>query len=165
MRYQIVPKESQVWVRGSSNLHPVRANATGLEGWIDADVTPAGVEGPLAGHIEIAVEALRSGNWLLERETRRRVDAKHHPLITGEVTGVQSAEGTALALTGVVDFRGESVEVEGDLEVTPTAGGGVHVEGEHVFDIRKWGLEPPSLLALRMHPDIHVRVSIQAEPG
>jgi hypothetical protein len=37
------------------------------------------------------------------------------------------------------------------------------VEGEQVFDVRAFNLEPPKILLLRVHPDVTVRVRVVAE--
>ncbi len=161
MRYQIVPERSQVWIHGSSTVHPIRATATGLEGWFEADVVGGKVSGPVAGRVEIAVDRLRSGNRLVDRETRRRVDAKRHPTISGEITGIESVSDGGLSVRGVIEFRGESTEVSGELEVRETEEG-IEIGGEQTFDVRTWGLEPPSLMALRVHPDVTVRISLEA---
>ena len=35
-------------------------------------------------------------------------------------------------------------------------------EGERVFDIREFGMQPPKILMLRVFPEVSVRVSIEA---
>ena len=37
------------------------------------------------------------------------------------------------------------------------------IRGEHGFDIRDFGMEPPRILMLRVEPDVSVRVEIIAE--
>lgn len=160
-RFVVDPARSQVWIDGSSTVHPVRATATGLEGMFEADVVDGAISSPVSGRIEIAVERLRSGNPLVDRETRRRVDARRYPTIEGRVTETLGVDGPRARVRGVIDFRGESRTVEGALDITPTEDG-VHIEGQQTFDVRDWGLDPPRLLALKVHPQVEVRVSVEA---
>jgi hypothetical protein len=37
------------------------------------------------------------------------------------------------------------------------------IEGEQVFDIREFGVEPPKILMLRVHPDVRVRIKVVAQ--
>lgn len=159
-RRTIVPDRSQVWIDGSSSVHPIRASATGLDGWIELDDSTGAL---CAGVVEIAVEHLSSGNALVDRETRRRIDARRFPVIRGAVSSV-TGDPQHPAVEGRIDFRGESCEVTGELTVERT-GTTVVVEGRQTFDVRDWSLKPPRLGLLRVHPDIEVRVHIEAEGG
>jgi hypothetical protein len=165
MRYVVVPDRSTVSISGRSTLHPIRATADGLNGWLDAEVGPAGFEPGYAvtGHIELAVHRLASGNALIDRETRRRIDARRHPLVTGDVTDVLAIDGATATVEGVIGFHGEDIAVEGDLEIS-TSAPGVALRGEARFDVRWWGLEPPRLMALRVHPDIVVSIHVFLVP-
>lgn len=156
MRYAIDPGRSEVWIDGSSSVHPIHARATGLEGWVEL------ADGRLGGEVRIEVARLRSGNVLVDRETRRRIDAGRFPLITGRTTSSDRGRSGSFALTGTVAFRGEERPVRGDVTVTTTTDGGLVVEGEQTFDVREWGLQPPRVGLLRVHPDIRVGVRIVA---
>ena len=164
MRYRLLPEKSQVWIEGSSTVHPIHATASGVEGWFEADIVDGVISGPIEGRVEIAVDRLRSGNRLVDRETRRHVDAGRHPVISGEITKVEAIEGGRLSVGGVIEFRGESAEVTGDVEVRPTENG-IVIEGSQTFDVRDWGLQPPSLMVIRVHPEVRVRISAEAEPA
>jgi hypothetical protein len=37
------------------------------------------------------------------------------------------------------------------------------LEGESTFDVRDFGMEPPKILMLRVHPEVNVRVQIFAQ--
>ncbi|MEZ5321312.1 MAG: YceI family protein [Microthrixaceae bacterium] len=162
-RFEIVPERSTVWIDGTSSLHPIRATATGLQGWFDLATTTRGLAATpfVAGEVRIPVESLQSGNPLVDRETRRRIDAKHHPEIVGTVTESRRTETGSARVGGVIAFRGVEHAVEGPLTVHfdhPE----VRIRGEQDFDVRWWQLEPPRVAMLRVHPDIHVRVEIVA---
>ncbi len=42
-RYELVPEESQVWIEGSSSVHPIRATASGLTGWVELTMVKNGL--------------------------------------------------------------------------------------------------------------------------
>src|SRR5699024_5459107 len=87
-RFVIDPGDSQVWIEGSSSVHPVHATASGLEGWVELSFAGANLrkDTEARGEVRIAVDGLRSGNALVDRETRRRIDARRFPEIVGTVT-------------------------------------------------------------------------------
>lgn len=163
MRFVIDAAASTVRIEGSSTLHPVHAEATGLTGWLELQVASGGLEpeGTVRGHVEIPVERLRSGNRLVDRETRRRIDASRHPAIVGDVVAVEAVEPRRLHLRGTIAFRGETNDVSGAVDVTPVADG-LLLEGAQTFDVRDWGLEPPRLLTLRVHPEVRVSIRVHA---
>lgn len=157
-RYQLDPDRSQVWIDGSSSIHPIRATATGVRGWVELMVAGGGPGAtPKAeGEVRIEVDRLRSGNPLVDAETRRRIDAGRHPEIIGTVTTSSRVDPGRLALTGQITFRGETQPVDGELEVT-VQDDELHLSGQQQLDVRRWGLQPPKLGLVRVHPDITVR--------
>lgn len=158
MRFELVADQSQVWIDGNSSVHPVRATTAGLDGWVEID----GRNGALrAGEVAIPVDRLQSGNPLVDRETRRRIDSRRFPTIHGELLEVLARSTTTSSVRGRIDFRGESVEVTGDLDVARD-GDDLRVTGRKVFDVRDWGLQPPRLLMLKVHPEIEVRIDLRA---
>lgn len=164
-RYTIDPEASQVWIAGTSSVHPIHATAAGLEGWIelDCDGGVLAAEPGFDGTVRIEVAALKSGNRLVDGETRRRIDAKRYPEISGVVTGADRESDDRLAVRGDLSFRGETRAVEGELTVAVAGDcNRVVVEGSQTFDVREWGLEPPKLALLKVHPDIDVRIHVEA---
>lgn len=165
--YTIDPERSQVWVDGSSSVHPVRATATGLTGWVEIALSKDGSVaegGGVDGEVRIEVERLRSGNPLVDRETRRRVDAKQFPEIVGRVIAARRTAGDRVAVEGEIDFRGETCRVEGELTLTAGEDGPV-LEGSQRFDVRDLGLEPPRVAMLRVHPEVEVRIRLVIAPA
>ena len=161
--YRIVPSASQVTFLGESSVHPIEATVA-PQGWLTAHVSPEGLAGNTAsGRIEIPVADLSSGNPLIDRETKRRTDAKQFPTIVGDLTEVLSIEGTTADIEGRIVFRGAAVDVEGRIELSTIEPGRIVVEGEGEFDVRWWGLEPPKLLMLKVHPEVTVRVRLVME--
>ena len=160
--WTLVSQRSIVRIDGSSSLHPIRASATGPTGWLEIGVDDSGfVVGATAGHLEVEVARLSSGNPLVDRETRRRIDVKRHPLITGDVLRGEVIAPDALRLAGEIGFRGERADVEGVLHLIERWADGFALEGSAVFDVRRWGLRVPRLGLLKVHPDIEVSVHLE----
>jgi len=168
-RFAIDPRRSRVWIEARSTLHPIRSSTDGVEGWIDVDVGPGGaVEGAAtaAARLELAIDRMSSGNPLYDREMRRRVDTRRHPTITGQLTLLKPTgqEGRYL-VGGEITFRGVTNPYEDEMTITPIDPSTLKFEGARTFDIREFGMEPPRILALRVYPDVAVRVEIVAQSG
>jgi len=158
-RFDLDPRVSQVWVEGRSSVHPIHATATGVTGWIelggpDGEITAAT---QLAGEVRIVVDRLASGNALVDRETRRRIDTTRFPEIVGTVTAAERVDSEQFAVTGDIGFRGVVRAVSGEVVVSET-GNQLIVEGTQTFDVRAWGLRLPRMGLLRVHPEVHVRI-------
>lgn len=160
-RYELDPDRSQVWIEGTSSVHPIHATATGLTGWVEVTMRSGRLtaEPTFDGEVRVAVDRLRSGNPLVDRETKRRVDARRHPEIVGTVVTASREDDDRVAVTGDIAFRGEVSRVEGSITVA-LDGAELVLEGSQRFDVRDWGLQPPKVAMLRVHPDIEVRVHL-----
>ncbi len=163
--FRIDPNLSKVWIEARSSLHPIRGEATGLEGWIEADVADGQVDfGDTPKiQVELSVDRLKSGNALEDVELQRRIDAKRFPTIRGEVRKIEKTDGGRYPVRGDLTFHGVTRLMEGDVSVN-VDGGSLVVEGEQTFDIRDFGVDPPKILMLKVHPDVRVRVRAVAEP-
>lgn len=162
--YDIIPDLSTVSITGRSTVHPIHASASGLTGWVIADVDEGRFTGDaVTGYVEIPVALLESGNRLVDAETRRRIDASRYPLISGTITSTVETRHATATVRGVIAFRGEEVEVEGTL-IAANDTGTLTLIGESVFDVRWWGLEPPKLLALKVYPEVRVEIHVELRP-
>ena len=144
-------------------MHPVHATATGVTGWIELDWSGDGIASALgfAGEVRVAVDRLASGNALVDRETKRRIDATRHPEIIGTATAAERIASDRVAVTGDIAFRGEVRSVSGELIVSRRRA--ARGRGTQTFDVREWGLRLPRLGFLRVHPDVRVRVRLVAD--
>jgi polyisoprenoid-binding protein YceI len=148
-----------------TNLHPAHVEADGLEGFIDAEFSDGAIDptAPAAARIEFPVGRLTSDNGLFKREVQKRIGARRHPSIVGELRTVRALdEPGRYAVTGDLAFRGVTRSVEGEVHVGVSDQETLNVEGQQVFDIRDFGIEPPRLLMLKAYPDVTVRVRIVA---
>jgi polyisoprenoid-binding protein YceI len=147
------PDRSTLEIDGRSSVHPIRATADGVVGWIDLDDRG----GPLSGHLTVEVERLRTGNPLYDREIRNRLDATTFPTFEAHLTAVREPAGVdgPWPVTGAVSAHGVQVDLDGAITVEPD-GDGVRVAGDERVDFRRFGLKAPRLLTLRVDPIVTV---------
>jgi hypothetical protein len=165
-RYTFDPVRSCVWVRGRSSLAPINTETRGMGGWFAATVRSDGsldLDAPVAGHLELASERLTSGNVLYDRELRRRIDSRRFPTIEGEIIRVEESEERGVhscyLVTGDVSFHGKTRTFSHEMRIEVLREE-VVLTGEDVFDVREFGLHPPSMLMIRVYPEITVRVEL-----
>lgn len=166
-RFEVDPAATTVWIAARSSLHPIDTEAHGLEGWIDAELDGGGaldLASPPRADLELPIATVSSGNPLYDREMRRRVDVRRHPTIRAVLRSMTSTAVAGRYLAeGDVTFRGVTRSASDEVGVTVGEGGGSLVfEGEHVFDLPDFGMEPPRMMMLRVYPDVRVRVRIVA---
>ena len=114
----------------------------------------------MSGELELAVERLTSGNQLYDRELRRRIDARRYPTIAGRVTPSPRRPAPRYVVTGEISFHGKTRTFSHGMQIVVTDER-LTLTGEDVFDIREFGMKPPSMLMVRVYPEISVRVELQ----
>ena len=162
----MLPGRSRVWIEARSNVHPIRTEAAGLDGWLDIDVTDGriNVDQALLGHLEFPVVNLKSGNSFEDRELHRRIDARRYPIIAGDLKSMkQAGDAAEYTVSGDLTFRGVTHTYEDAMNVVVAADGSLTLTGASTFDIRDFGMEPPRILMLKVQPEVTVRVEIVAE--
>lgn len=163
VRYTFDSMRSCIWVSGRSSLHPINTETRGVSGWFEASAQPDGsldLEQPVSGELQLAVAKLTSGNQLYDHELRRRIDARRYPIIEGQVTEVE-ADGShpRYLVTGDILFHGKSRTFQHGMHIE-LGEQDVSLTGEYVFDVREFGMKPPSMLMIRVYPEIEVRVEL-----
>ena len=165
-RFRIVPDKSAVLIEASSSLHPIHTRTAGLVGFLDVDVREGVIDTSADPKAELSlrVEQLSSGNRLEDRELQRRIDARRHPTIDGRLHHMSKVNGSGrYRVAGDLTFHGVTRRYEDELVITPVDDRTLRVEGESSFDIRDFGMEPPRIFMLRVHPDVKVRIEVVAE--
>lgn len=163
-RYTFDPEQSRLWVDARSNLHPINSETRGLKGWVEAAWTADGaldLTAGVRGELQLATDHLSSGNPLYDRELRRRIDARRYPLIEGTIVQVTPGAGAAIYLVeGDLSFHGSTRRFAHEMTITRPDERSITLGGGSVFDIRQFGLKPPSMLMLKVYPEISVRVTL-----
>ena len=166
-RFEVLPERSVVLIEARSNVGPISFGAVGLSGWIETDANGEAVRGGehTRAHIEIAVDGLRSGNRLYDAELLRRIDARRFPTAAIDLRDcLEVTYGERYRLSGDLDFHGVTRPLHGTVEVTlGHHEGRLAVTGEQAVDIRDFDIASPTVLMLRIYPDVRVRLHIEAQ--
>jgi PadR family transcriptional regulator PadR len=165
-RFRVVPDRSVVMINARSSVGPITFGAIGVTGFIEAAVVGRRVSTspfPMA-HLEIEVEQLRSGNSLYDAELLRRIDARRHPTVGLDLRACTPLRSTGrYQLVGEVTFHGVSRPLDGTVSVAMPSDHALVVRGEQVVDIRDFGIVSPTVLMLRIYPDVVVGLQVEAE--
>jgi polyisoprenoid-binding protein YceI len=168
-RFNFDEVESCVWVDARSNLHPIRTETRGLEGWVEIELTPDGtidLSTPVKGELALSVDRLTSGNQLYDRELKRRIDARKYPTITGRITSfAQTSTSGSYLVGGDLSFHGRTRSFEHEMTIDVRDRETLEMQGDYVFDIREFGMKPPSMLMLKVYPEVAVRVALFGSVG
>jgi DNA-binding PadR family transcriptional regulator len=165
--FRLVPDRSVVLIEVRSTVGPLSFGAIGVRGTIRAAVQDGRVDsdGGVSGRITIEVLGLRSGNGLYDAELLRRIDARRFPTATVELLNcTPSGLDARYHLEGAVTFHGVTRPVRGTVGVGSIADRRLVVTGEQVLDIRDFAIPSPTVLMLRIYPDVRVRLQVEAEP-
>ena len=164
VRFTFTAERSCVWVSGRSSLHPINTETRGLTGWIEAALKPDGtldLTVPVTGSLEVAADRLSSGNLLYDRELKRRIDAKTYPTIFGQLNHVAAtSDAHRYEVTGDLTFHGKTRSFTHDMEIHVQDGKEITLAGSDVFDLREFNMKPPSMLMLKVYPEVAVRVEL-----
>ena len=165
-RFDVVADRSVLLIEARSTVGPISFGAIGLSGHVEAVVADGrlGTEPAPAAHLEVPVDRLRSGNSLYDAELLRRIDGVRYPTVAIELTDLLAVgDEDRYRLSGTVTFHGVTREVAGTASIAVTEEGGLVVTGEQGFDIRDFDLTSPTVLMLRIYPDVRVRLQLEAE--
>ena len=154
-RFEVDSSAAAIVFAASSSVHPIRSVGT-LSGWIEACVIDGQFQETqeLLGSLEVPLNGLSSGNPLIDREMKRRLESGMHPVISATIQETLAIDGNRATITGTIDFLGASTLVEGEIALLP----GPVLVGTGEFDVRWWGLEPPRLLMLRVDPIVTIEI-------
>lgn len=164
-RWQVVSDRSAVKIEATSSIHPIHGEGKGLTGAIEAAVSDGRVDAAGAsGRVELPMQSLASGNPLYDRELRRRVDVRRYPTAAVALAGVEGeGEDGSLRLSLELTFHGVTRPFEERVSVELLDERTMVVEGDHTFDIRDYGIQPPRILTLKVNPEVAVHARIVAE--
>jgi polyisoprenoid-binding protein YceI len=165
VRYELVAGDSRLAFAARSSVHPIAVEAGEVRGHLDAEVEGEVIVVAPGARLEVDLAGIRSGNPLVDRETRRRLDLRRHPTLVAELSDARPLDAGMVACRGQVTFQGRTHPVTGELHVGRERDGTLHLEGRREVDVRRWGLEPPRLLVLRVEPEVTVRLRLLARPA
>lgn len=164
-RFVLVPDRSVVLIEVRSTFGPMSFGAIGVSGWVEAividrllhtDTTPA-------ARLEIDVTGLSSGNDVYDAELQRRIDARSFPRAAVELRECVASGSSRFGLKGELTFHGVTRPASGTVEVEAVSDERLVITGEQVFDIRDFAIPSPTVLMLRIYPDVRVKLHAEAE--
>jgi PadR family transcriptional regulator, regulatory protein PadR len=166
--FAVIPDRSVILVEVRSSVGPLSFGAIGITGSIDAAVADGSIDvaAQPTAHLEIGVDGLHSGNGLYDAELLRRIDARRFPracIDLGQTTAIGSDGRFRLA--GEVTFHGVTRPAQGAVQASLKADQTLVITGEQVFDIRDFAIASPTVLMLRIYPDVRVRLHVEAAVG
>jgi len=163
-RFTFDSVRSCVWVNGRSSLHPINTETRGIEGWFEATWLDDGfldLAAPVTGALHLSVDRLSSGNQLYDRELKRRIDARKFPTIEGQILRVAAAGVPGLySVTGDLSFHGKTHTFEHEMHIARDGASSISLKGDYVFDIREFDMKPPSMLMIKVYPEVSVRIEL-----
>jgi PadR family transcriptional regulator, regulatory protein PadR len=164
--FRVLPDRSAVMIDARSSVGPITFGAIGVTGAMEVAVAGHRVcSDPFpTAHLEIEVDQLRSGNSLYDAELLRRIDARRHPTVRLDLRDCTALGSTGrYQLTGEVTFHGVSRPLDGTVSVAMSSDHSLVIRGEQVVDIRDFGVVSPTVLMLRIYPDVVVGLQVEAE--
>jgi PadR family transcriptional regulator, regulatory protein PadR len=164
--FRLLPERSVVLIEARSTVGPITFGAAGLTGHVEAVIHEGGVRPGTAptAHLQIDVTNLRSGNRLYDAELLRRIDARRHPVVSLDLrTCAEAGTPDRYLVEGDVTFHGSTRSIAGTVDVVLGTDGRLVVRGEQVFDIRDFDIASPTVLMLRIYPDVVVQLQLEAE--
>jgi DNA-binding PadR family transcriptional regulator len=164
--FRLVPGRSAVLIEVRSTVGPLSFGTTGISGDVQAAMSGGILRTDIApsGCLNIDVSQLNSGNKLYDAELLRRIDARRFPTATVELREcAPSGSGNRYRLAGELTFHGVTRPAEGTVTVEATSDDHLVITGEQVFDIRDFDIPSPTVLMLRIYPDVRVRLHAEAE--
>jgi len=162
----IDPDRSAVLIDVRSTVGPLSFGTLGVSGTISAAVSDGVLRTDIApsGRLTIDVASLNSGNRLYDAELLRRIDARRFPMATVDVRECSvSGPGSRYRLAGELTFHGVTRPAEGTVSVDALSDRRLVITGEQVFDIRDFAVPSPTMLMLRIFPDVRVHLHAEAE--
>lgn len=178
VRHVVAPDRSSLMVAARSNVGPIAFTSTALSGWVEAAVADGALlaEPAPRAELRLPVASLLSGNRLYDRELHRRVDARRHPEVEVRLEDtVRLGAGNCFLVGGQITMHGQTVRLEGVVRTTVvapvtrrSASAGladerVVISGEHVVDVRAFGMATPSMGPLRLDPDVQLSLHLEAD--
>jgi polyisoprenoid-binding protein YceI len=166
-RYVVVPDASGVLVRARSTVGPIDFATMAIDGYLEGEAADGAFRAEPQPRSELTLDLrlLTSGNSVYDAELARRLNLSAHPLGTIVLGGIRPLAGAGrYSVYGHLTLHGVTKMMEGSVSAVFDDEGRCSVSGEQVFDIRDFQIEAPSLLMLRIFPDVRVNLTLLFEP-
>ncbi|HEY2214209.1 MAG TPA: helix-turn-helix transcriptional regulator [Acidimicrobiales bacterium] len=165
-RFHLVADRSAVVVEVRSTVGPLSFGTVGVTGSIEAELVDGVLRTDVApsGSLTIDISRLTSGNKLYDAELLRRINARRFPTAHVELREcAASGPGARYRLAGELTIHGETRPAQGTVNIEMLSDRRLVITGEQVFDMRDFAIASPTVLMLRIYPDVRVRLHAEAE--
>ena len=157
-------------VTARSTLHDVQARSRGIVGWLDAELSDGSLQ-VRSAYLELPADSITADNPLLTREISRRMDPRRHPLVQADIAPANGPVDAVAEVDGKLTLHGVCRPVHGSAWVRVEPDGAVTVErvlsvdGAVTLDVRRFDIRPPSMLGMRVRPEVEIRLRLRAIPA
>jgi polyisoprenoid-binding protein YceI len=165
-RFGVIPDRSAVLIEARSNVGPIGFGSMAIDGYVEAviDGDAVDTDSSPSAMLSIALNTLRSGNGLYDAELLRRVDARNHPMTRVELRdAARIGTSERYQVSGELTFHGITRIIAGTVAVSLPDSKTIRIEGDHAFDIRDFDIAAPSVLMLRIYPDVRVQLQLEGQ--
>lgn len=164
--FRLVADRCAVLIEARSSVGPLSFGVLELTGEIVTEVgegrVAAGAQ--TTATLRISADGLRSGNPIYDAELHRRIDTRRFPVVTLTLRDcVAGGESDRYRVGGEITIHGVTRQLEGTVVVAQPRPGVLTVTGEQVIDIRDFDIALPTVLMLRIYPDVVVRLYLEAQ--
>jgi polyisoprenoid-binding protein YceI len=164
--YALLPAESRLRIEAHSTLpNPIRGTATGLEGTFSASVEDGrlSLDPTPSLSVVVPVSKLASGNEFQDREIRKLIGSQRYPNLVGELLRVEpGSKPDNYRVHGAITLLGVTQEYDGEVTIR-VDGRRISISGSQRMDIRRFGINPPRIFTIQIHPDFDVMLELVAE--
>jgi polyisoprenoid-binding protein YceI len=162
--FAVLPQESAVLVETRSNVGPIQFGSVDVQGEAELCIASSDLDAAtaLAATMRIPVTSLVSGNSLYDAELQSRLEHRRYPLITIALITAHSLGSGRFNAEGDLTIHGSTRRLSGTLAVSMPDENTVIAEGRHVVDIRDFAIRLPSMLMLKIYPDVTVQFRVTA---
>lgn len=162
----IVSADSAILVEARSSVGAISFGTTQLTGTFRGRIDEGRIDpnSPMSVVAEVPVASLQSGNAVYDSELRSRLDVRRFPHIVAELRRLDLLESGRYELEGDLTIHGHAHRYTCTASVEVSAEPSLVVSGSTVVDMRDYDIALPSLMMLRIYPDVTVHFRIKAGP-
>lgn len=164
IRFDVDPTACAVLVEARSNVGAVSFGSSELGGVLELVRLGDGIDlqSPPCAHVTIPLASLTSGNALYDAELQQRLSAQRFPTVTLELLDVLPSGASDYPVSGAMTLHGVTAQLHGSVHLSFPDPRSVLLTGTQVVDVRDFGIDLPSVLMLRIYPDVKVSLHLLA---
>ncbi len=130
---------------------------------VETDGKAIDLEAPVTAELTVSLRELTSGNSLYDTELKRRIDARRYPEATLHLEQVaRTGEAKEFELAGSIELHAVVRPLHGVVTVERLERDRMVIRGQQTLDIREFGLDVPTTLALKIFPEVTVEMHLEA---